>query len=89
MPEKNWRVAIDMQFRGVDYKVAFTSSESAILSTLRGYYTMVDERIDDIASAAPGSLPPGFVGDFRVLLRCLVMNRLEVHSGKFVEIQKS
>lgn len=89
MANRNWHIQIAMNFRRMNFNVSLTSNEEGILGMLRNYYTMVDDRIEDLAGAQPGSLPVGFVGDLRVLLRCLVMNRLEQHAGKFVIIKRA
>jgi hypothetical protein len=85
-----WRLVIDITIEGTNerHKWVFeqTASEAALLAALRCQYQDVESHIRSVIGYKTFELPQNLIDDVFVLIRCLVMNRLEQYNGTFVYI---
>lgn len=88
MAAKNWSVVIRMGGAGNSLNFSLVASEEAILTMLRSFYQTFEGKLKEMAETPPGKRQAGLVDDALVLLRCLVLNRLEVHNGQIVNIKR-
>lgn len=85
-----WEFKVDMNFKGNKWQVSLNASEEGILTMLRSAYTnLLEPQLKELpGSTLSGSqIQTSLFNDALVLLRCLVLNRLEVHSGQHVKIK--
>ena len=87
MSEQLWKIVIGMNIQSNALNIALTTSEVSALTSLRAGYPIFEAQIKEVVHIG-GDLPTTLIDDALVLLRCLVFNRLEVHSGQFVNIQQ-
>jgi hypothetical protein len=67
-----------------------TAGEESILVMLRAGYGNFEKMIKaSVEKGTRSSLPSGLVDDALVLLRCMVFNKLQAHTGKFVHITRA
>ena len=88
MAERDWNLHVETKIDDENWSISLTASEDGLLAMIRMMYGQFEERLIKAANALAGSRPPGMLEDFLVLNRCLVFNKLQVHSGKFVKIQR-
>lgn len=88
MPERLWKIVIEMNIQSNALNIALTTSEVSVLTTLRADYSIFESQIKEIGLTSRVKPQAGLVEDVLILLRCLVFNRLEVHDGQFVNIQQ-
>jgi hypothetical protein len=82
----DWSVSINLSSLDVAARVALTADHNTILNLLRMSYPMFENHFRLISAMPAGKRPATLVDDVLVLLRCLVLNRLEAYPGKFVTI---
>jgi hypothetical protein len=90
MANKNFSIAIEMGLKGQNWSLHLISSEEAIINMLLSAYGVFEEKIRELARTPSGraAAPADMIEDAFVLLRCLVLRRLEEHRGKFVSITR-
>ncbi|MGB9181840.1 MAG: hypothetical protein WCB68_21600 [Pyrinomonadaceae bacterium] len=87
MENDNWTFKIDVNIGNLQLNLQTEGTQQSILTTLRNMYGIFEPRLKSLAEATPGTRPAGLLDDAFMLLRCLILNRLEPHaSGKFIQI---
>ncbi len=82
------RIQINTKFAGEDWSLDLSSSESSLLQMVRTFYPAIESKVRDIINGGTSKAPAGLLDESFVLLRCLVMNRLEPLNGKHIKIEK-
>lgn len=80
------RIQIKTELNGENLHLDFSSSEASLLQMVRASYPMIEAKIRDLIKEGTSKAPAGFLDESLVLLRCLVLDRLEPLNGKHIKI---
>lgn len=90
MKPRSWEIKADIQWKvlDLDWKIAMTSSEQQILSLLRtAYVNVIEPHLKTVSRSnlsVSNIMPADLYNDALVLLRCLILCRLEKYEGKYL-----
>lgn len=84
----NWNINIQTKLGKEDWSLNLTLSEQGLLTMLRNFYPAIEEKVREIIKAGTAGTPAGLLDEALVLVRCLVLNRLEPLNGKHIQIIK-
>ncbi|GEM_PF-5325815 len=90
--EMTWQFSVDIKLKGINWQLSLVTDEQSILELMRNaYQNLLEPQLKDLSrSTLSGSQIQSTVfADALVLLRCLVLNRLEAHNGAHLKIQPS